>query len=272
LKERFLRHFGKKNIYKILENEVISKKLSRDDIEHILKNHIFTLKSITMKTATEVENEILLEMYLVEEVSKYTEWIDPEDISYFINKINLVNPMIKVNTNELLENNKAKKLIDIIIDFMLIVSVENRETLKGIRKHFLNKLLEYISDNYKDMNINNNVLESILFSKTRKNRILIFLKKELTQKIINKEMTLEELRKNEIFFNNLKILNTKFDSIIEIIDNEKLKAYEINEGLTDEEIEKYKSDTMPILALNEIAKYLSGKKLREINKIIEDRK
>jgi hypothetical protein len=109
------------------KNSVVKNKLTEENMLDILGNHVFDFQSLTLSNLSTLENELLLEVWLKKEFSLYagftTDETNIEEV--FFNNLKLRNPLIKVDTEVMYDNNKSGLFIEFLIEALQNVDIDN---------------------------------------------------------------------------------------------------------------------------------------------------
>jgi len=109
------------------KNSVVKNKLTEENMLDILGNHVFDFQSLTLSNLSTLENELLLEVWLKKEFSLYagftTDETNIEEV--FFNNLKLRNPLIKVDTEVMYDNNKSGLFVEFLIEALQNVDIDN---------------------------------------------------------------------------------------------------------------------------------------------------
>lgn len=193
--------------------ETEENKLTEEECSKILRNHIFDLQSLTMPTLNTQENELLLEIWLKKEFDYYEKEVAPSvNIKKIMfENIKLRNPLIRIDTATMYQNNKSEELVKFFIEILQNNKFENVYNINknGLEEH--TETIGILFENFKNKSGVN--LESI--SKTFIKRILAKNKQNILLSAIidylyelkDKDLKLfEKIESNSLFLTNLEVI------------------------------------------------------------------
>jgi len=109
------------------KNNIKSGKLSKENLEEILGNHIFDFQSLTLKTLNVEENELLIEYWLHKEFYFYEGFVE-DNVNVkevFFNQLKVRNPLIKIDLEIIYENNKSREYTAKLVELFLSKPLPN---------------------------------------------------------------------------------------------------------------------------------------------------
>ena len=120
-------------------------KLSENDLKYFIGSHKLNFRSIYNTSLSEDEKELLLKLWLKEEVRSYSMYIghDTKIHELLFKAIKFNNPLIKTDTQMMLSNKTSDSLGEFLIDFLVDIDLD----ILSDKKRFEQILKEQFKEN-----------------------------------------------------------------------------------------------------------------------------